>query len=837
MTTTPQLTDFFVPSHYSLSLDLSRFKERKFSGMVSITGDLLDDSWQIPLHAKGLDIESATIDGASANFSFQDFDQLVLTKDKLAPGEHIIVLAFSGSVTDSMHGLYPCYFEHQGEKKELIATQFESHHAREVFPCVDEPNAKATFDLTLSAQTNQVVLSNQPIMWQREEDELLVTRFETTPKMSSYLLAFVVGELHKKTAVTKRGIEVNVWASPAQPSSSLGFALDTAVQSIDFFEEYFDTAYPLKKADHVALPDFSSGAMENWGLITYRESCLLVDPKNTSINARRYVATVIAHELSHQWFGNLVTMKWWNNLWLNESFATLLEYIAVDAIYPDWNIWLDFATNESIAALRRDAIDGVQPVQVEVNHPDEISSIFDGAIVYAKGARLMKMCQQLVGHQAFKKGLSTYFKEFAYKNTEADDLWRHLSEASGKDIGKIMNIWISQSGYPVVHVSSDGLNQEQFFIGEHEKSNKLWPIPLDGESPEELPEIFETASLAMPIADDERLNIHNAGHFITNYQPNHLKKLLNKLAETNEIGRLQLLNEQTLLIRGGINPSSTIIDLLDAYRDEASESVWDIMAIAFGELKKFVDINTEDETNLKLFAKKIASDQLTRLGLEKVPNETEENSKLRAIIMGLMIYGEDSSVRDFCVEEFGKGIESIDPEIRALVIGDAVWRANDIELIKTLLDTYKNTNSVSLRDDLSSALTNARQPKQIELLLDSLANPAVIRPQDVFFWFAYLIRNRHSREMTWQWMKDNWKWIEDTFAGDKSYDYFPRYAASGLATREQLTDYTDFFADKRYVPALTRTIDLGIKEIEARVKLIETDKNAVIHKLKSISIE
>src|SRR5690606_26063583 len=206
-------------------------------------------------------------------------------------------------------------------------------------------------------------------------------------------------------------------------------------------------------------------------------------------------------------------------LWLNESFATLMEYIAVDAIHPEWNIWLDFSSQETIMALRRDAIDGVQPVQVDVNHPDEISSLFDGAIVYAKGARLMRMCQEFIGHDAFREGLANYFKEFAYKNTEAEDLWKHLSEASGQNVGRLMNAWISQSGYPVVTVTSEGLSQKQFFIGPHDESNRIWPIPLGSESSEDMPAIFETRELRVTIPDDERLNVKDANHFIVEYAP------------------------------------------------------------------------------------------------------------------------------------------------------------------------------------------------------------------------------------------------------------------------------------------------------------------------------
>ena len=831
MTTVPRLINNFTPTHYDLSLTLER-TERTFYGTVTITGSSSGDS--ISLHAKDLSITSVVIDGHAGHFVQGDYDELRLTSDTLTEGNHVVVIGFSGTITDAMHGLYPCYYEHEGKKKELLATQFESHHAREVFPCVDEPEAKATFDLTLTTEKDITVLGNQPIEWQREENDRLVTAFQTTPRMSTYLLAWVTGKLHRKTATTNSGVEVSVWATPAQRPEALDFALEHSVKTIEFFDEYFGVPYPLPKSDSVALPDFSSGAMENWGLITYREIALLADPATTTVASKHYIATVISHELSHQWFGNLVTMKWWNDLWLNESFATLMEYIAVDAIHPEWDIWLDFASHESIMALRRDAIDGVQSVQVEVNHPDEISSLFDGAIVYAKGARLMRMCQDYIGHEAFREGLANYFKEFAYKNTEADDLWQHLSAVSGQNISALMNTWITQSGYPVVHVTPGRLLQEQFFIGPNAASTRLWPIPLGAESSEDMPALLETRELHLPIADDERLNVRDASHFITHYTPEHLKKLLQKLTSFDELGRLQLLHEQTLLARGGVIASSELITLLHAYADETAESVWEIMALAFGELKKFVETDEEAERKLRNFALTLARPQFERLGWEIVTGEPESDTKLRSLIIGLMLYGEDEVAVQHCHELFDGGLDTIDPEIRHLIISTITKNTNDDTTITQLLTTYRTSPSADLREDISSGLTSVRQPHHIDLLLAAFTDGSTIRQQDLFRWFAYLMRNRYAREATWQWMVAKWDWIEETFAGDKSYDDFPRYAASGLVTSDQLKAYTAFLLPKRTVPALTRTIDLGVKEIQARVELLERDTPAVVTALKNL---
>lgn len=828
-----RLIDQFVPENYQLSLELKR-PEREFTGTVTITGTATTDSKRILVHAKDLTIESVTLNGKEATFSHGENDELTIAHPEIKRGDWVIAIVFSGKITDNMHGLYPSYYEHNGMKKELLATQFESHHAREVFPCIDEPAAKATFDLTLITEMDVTVLGNQPVESQETANEKLITVFQTTPRMSTYLLAWVVGELQHKTAKTSNGVEVSIWATLAQRPESLDFALDHSVKSIEFFDAYFDTPYPLTKCDQVALPDFSAGAMENWGLVTYRETALLADPATTTVASKHYIATVISHELSHQWFGNLVTMKWWNDLWLNESFATLMEYIAVDAIHPEWNVWLDFSSNESILALRRDAIDGVQSVQVAVDHPDEIASLFDSAIVYAKGARLMRMCEEYIGHDAFRAGLASYFKEFAYGNTDAEDLWRHLTAASKHDITDLMNTWISQSGYPVVSVTPDGLSQKQFFIGPHEESNKLWPIPLGAESSEDIPALLETRELRMPIADNERLNTKDASHFITDYTFDHLKRLLAELQSFDELGRLQLLHEQTLLARGGVNSSVELITLLQAYQGEAAENVWGMIALALKDLRKFVETDEAAESKLRSFTLQLARPQFDRLGWEMKEKEPESDTKLRSLIIGLMLYGEDPAVETHALELFSKGVETVDPELRHLVISAAVKQSEDDTIIRTLLASYKSTHSADFRDDICAGLTSARRPTQIQLILETITDKASIRHQDVFHWFVYMIRNRYARAATWQWLVTHWDWIETTFGSDKTFDFFPQYAAGGLVTRTELESYKVFFNPKRNQTALTRAINLGIKELEARVELIERESPAVTSALKAL---
>ena len=835
MTKVPRLLDTFTPNHYKLTLDLTRAEEKKFSGTVIISGESTGES--ISLHSKGLTTQSATIDNQPADVSFGEFDELRLSQPNLKNGNHTIHINFSGNITDAMHGLYPCYFTHNGVKKQLFATQFESHHAREVFPCVDEPAAKAEYDLTLVTRTGITVLGNMPVKSEEENGDSLTTTFEKTPRMSSYLLAFVIGELHKKSARTKSGVEVNVWATPAQNENTLDFALDIAARSIDFYDEYFGVKYPLPKSDHVALPDFSSGAMENWGLITYRESCLLADPELTPESSRRFIATVIAHELSHQWFGNLVTMNWWNDLWLNESFANMMEYVAIDALHPEWRMWEDFATNEITAALRRDSLDGVQSVQADVNHPDEISTLFDPAIVYAKGGRLLVMARKLIGEEAFRAGLKSYFEKFAYKNTVGNDLWQELESASGQPIVNLMNAWISQPGLPVVSVSNSHdaaiLSQERFFIGEHQPSDALWPIPLFANQPLDV-KILNQKETAVSIEKPLQLNCDLSAHFITKYDESTREYLLKNITELPTLDKICILQDATILARAGFENSASLLPLALSLKTETNEKVFGMAAGALTELRKFVDDNDAARDSLKKISGEFARATFEELDWDEKDGESDDDRELRTTALSLMMYSEDKEVLNEAKTRFDNNkLEDLPTEIRALIISVNVRHFETPEMIENLFAAYKNTPSNDLQNDIAIGLTSTKNPKTAEKILANIKDSNIIRPQDASRWFVYLIRTRENRQIAWNWLKENWAWVEDTFGEDKSYDDFIRYAATALLTPNELDDFRQFFEPMENIPALARTIKLGITEISARAELIERDKADVLSALQT----
>ncbi len=837
-----QLYEFFQPHNYKLTLDLDR-KARKFYGEIIVTGTTKKEQPSISLHAKGLKISQATIDGQEAKTKLGKDDELVIKCAKpIESGKHVIKIKFSGEIHDSQHGIYPCYFKHSGVKKELLATQLEPHHAREILPCVDEPAAKATFDVTLKTETGITVLGNMPTKEQFAEDSKLVTRFRRTPRMSTYLLAFVAGELHKVSDRTKSGVEVNVWAAPSQKNKDLKFALECAVRNINFFDNYFGCHYPLPKSDHVALPDMGGGAsaaMENWGLITYREDYLIAD-EHTGISVRQRIARVTSHETSHQWFGNLVTMQWWDDLWLNESFASLMEFVAKDNLFPQWNVWQNFPTSETLPALRRDSNPGVQPIKTGVNHPDEIGTIFDGAIVYAKGSAVLRMLQVYVGDEAFQDGLRRYFQSHSYGNTKGSDLWKAL----GETVPDFVTPWLEQSGFPVVSVSKKDektlkLHQSEFLIGGKSDPKKLWPIPLHA-SDKKLPKIFDTKDMSVEVSSDDVL-INSGGHgqYIVNYDSDLRQKLINrtKAGDLPQTDRLRLLMESTLLMRTDHMETADIVDVLSAFSHEDKQPVWDIMGLAISDLRQFVTDNEKAEAGLKKLARNISSQLADSLGWDEKPDESEAVSKLRGNVLALAIYGENKKVIKEAIKRYDEAkddVNKLNGEIRSLILTATVRHGGYKNIIDDLLKAHDKTHNSELQEDIATGLTSTKNPEEIKKLLDIMADSKKVRPQNAVHWLVYLFRNRYGRKQTWEWMRENWDWVEKTYGDDKSYEIFPRIAGSILNTHEELEEYKTFFKPLLKEPSLKRTINIGISEITARAEWIEKDKAKLLEALKKL---
>ncbi|MBM7641849.1 M1 family metallopeptidase [Streptococcus loxodontisalivarius] len=844
MSKVERLVETFIPENYNIFLDISR-AEKTFTGNVAISGEALDN--EIALHQKDLTIQSILLDNQALEFQMDNANEAVRI-NLPETGSMTLVIEFAGKITDNMTGIYPSYYTVDGVKKEVISTQFESHFAREAFPCIDEPEAKATFDFSVKfdQEEGEIALSNMPECSADRRQETGIWTFETTPRMSSYLLAFALGDLQGKTAKTKNGTEVGIFATKAHPSTSLDFALDIAVRVIDFYEDYFGVKYPIPLSYHVALPDFSAGAMENWGLVTYREVYLLVD-ENSTVTSRQQVALVVAHELAHQWFGNLVTMKWWDDLWLNESFANMMEYVSINAIEPSWNIFEDFQTTGVPAALKRDATDGVQSVHVAVNHPDEINTLFDGAIVYAKGSRLMHMLRRWLGDEAFAAGLKIYFDRHQYGNTVGRDLWNALSESSGKDVASFMDAWLEQPGYPVLtaKVENDNLilSQNQFFIGENEDKGRLWEIPLNANW-SGLPDTMVEREVVIPnfsqlAAQNEgalRFNTENTAHYITNYEGELLTALMSQLTDLDTTSKLQAIQERRLLAESGRISYAGLVSILKELEHEDSYLVASAINQVLAGLERFVDEDSDTEVAYNNLVVDIFRENFERLGFQAKPDEADEDEMVRQIVLSYMISVGNAEVAkeaSAIYQEYKTNIENIPAAIRQVVLINQIKQEDSLELAQSYLDAYVATNDSNFRRQLARALSNTKNPETIALVVEQFKNKDVIKPQDLSMWYAVFLMKSAAQETVWTWSRENWSWIKAALGGDMSFDSFVVYPAATFKTQERLDEFKAFFEPQLDDLAISRNISMGLKEIAARIQLVSTEKAAVEAALKA----
>ena len=807
-----RLYENFRPENYNIELRINKNTE-DVQGHTVITGEKVGES--LKLHAKNLKIINVLVNGERKNIEQKDDELEILDVEN---GAVKIDIKYGFKLTHNMEGVYLSTYEFEGKEERIVSTQFESHYAREGFPCVDEPEAKATFDLKIiDTDDTDIILGNMPKKSERvleytsvDPDESpeggvslkktvrrKIVEFETTPRMSTYLLAFVIGHFNSETMKNQHGVEVTTYAALNQPTSMLTFPNQIAADALDLYDDLFGVPYPLPKMDQVAIPDFEAGAMENWGLVTYREACLLAD-ENTPKSHNEYVATVVTHELSHQWFGDLVTMKWWDNLWLNESFANMMQYYSADKLHPEWKIWQDFFTDDCLAALSRDSLPGVQSVQQEVHSPEEIATLFDGAIVYAKGARLMFMLMRLMGERSFFAGLKEYFKKHKYSNTTGDDLWAALQPHAKFDVKEFMDAWILQPGYPML--TDDA--QQRFLLNGGTDDTK-WPLPK--------------------ITDDM------SGHYIINLSGPEFDEKVANFDKLDLEQRLRLLIDRHLLSKTPIVSTGSLMDLLPKFKDETSEPIFGIVAGIMNSLKIFAAPDTEYYPKLQRYIYYIVEDNLKRLGLEPKEGEDANDTKLRDIILGFALYSEDRDTVEGLAALWNKDLDKIDAEIRGDVIA-AKFRKDNEGDFDYLLDYYQKESNPTIKAEILSTISDARTPENIEKLMKLLNQPEIVRPQDHIYLVAYLLSNFWTRERAFEWVYKNWDYIY-TLTSDKSMDDYVRVTAAKVRTMEQADQFFEFFDQKKDDPALKRSIEVAHVDIMARLRWINDDSKSVHDRL------
>jgi aminopeptidase N len=851
------LYDRFKPAKYKIELEVDKHK-KTYMGHVTIEGSQTGPpSKRITLHQKGLKIESVRIlkkgkkssDNQELTVSRintqKTVDELRLhTAETIYSGAYEIQINYSGKISNTMHGIYLCKHKQNDKEKLIVATQFESHYAREAFPCIDEPEAKAEFDLTIIIPDDDLVLSNDTAIKETvDKTGNKTTVFKTTPKMSTYLLAFIIGDLKHKELTTKNGTLLRAFATP-QNVNKVDFALDIAAKSLELFEDYFEIKYPLEKCDFIALPDFASGAMENWGCITFREQSMLVDEKTTSLSSRQYIATTIAHELAHQWFGNLVTMKWWTDLWLNEGFASWVAFFAIDKIYPEWQMWTQFIIEEQHSALKLDALKNTHPVEVPINHPDEIRSIFD-AISYEKGASLIHSLHSYLGPDLFKKGLASYLKDHAYGNTVTMDLWKSLENASDKPVSEFMSEWTAQPGFPLVKVSQPTSNklqltQERF---NDPKSNSVWPIPIlnDAIAQATLDKKVDEVTFSTEKPANLKINKNQGAFYRTLYEKDLLKHILKKesyqhLSSLDKVGLLADVAEASRL---GYSSSVEALVLVDKLHIESDYIIWDTIITALSSLKSAMN----DENFNKLlnpYVIEISASELKRLGWDEKPTETHFNQLMRPNILAINAGAKNKTVVKKCQELFdrieigGRYTNETNPVLpsqRSIVYSAAMRHSEDEKVYEKLLIMHEQTSSSEERLNITAGITSSRDSKIIKKVLDYIINGDV-RLQDVSYWIAYSLANKHSKKQTWEWLKAHWDWLTKNLGEDLSFYRMPLYVARTFKSKAELKQYKAFF-EPIMSPAMLRSYNQGLEIIDYQIKWRERDYNKVVDYLKN----
>nr|CDS24674.1 puromycin sensitive aminopeptidase [Echinococcus granulosus] len=692
-----RLPRIYEPQVYILEL-YPNARDFTFCGKVTICMALTQPTNSIVLNAKKIEIVSARVSNSALKSELiaptksivydEKQEKVTINFDsKLEKGDADLCLEYKGILADDMHGFYrSTYRDSSGEERVILSTQFEATYARRAFPCFDEPDRKAKFRISMVIPDHLTALSCMPEVSRNPVETCELQKyglptatshpyvkvdFDETPLMSTYIVAFVVGRFDYTEARDVNGVRIRVYTPPNR--SYLGaHALRMARSALPFFTEVFGTGYPLPKLDLVAIPDFAMGAMENWGLLTYRETRLLVDETGSSLMSKRGVALTVAHEVAHMWFGNLVTMKWWTHLWLNEGFATWIEYLAVDHCFPEYDIWTVFLTDEISNAMATDELKTSHPIEVEVHSPDEVAEIFD-AVSYKKGSSIIRMINDYVGPEKFMKGLQLYIQRHKYGNTTTDDLWNALSEVCGEDVGSIMSTWTRQTGFPALTVhkvsdtAEDGLvisiQQDRFLAeGGYSDDTSEWYVPVTiceaADSTKILKRVLvppsartQAFSVHLPSGSQIRLNPGAVGFYRVQYEGSLMGPILEALGERRleNRDRLCVLVDAFALARAGRIRMTSALTMASTLHCEGDYIVWCELRTELGKLRSLlqercatsndasgVEATTPFEEALNTFIIHLAEPPFKQLGWEAGKKESNNAILLRPLLIAML---------------------------------------------------------------------------------------------------------------------------------------------------------------------------------------------------------
>ena len=817
-----RLSKNVVPTEYELQLrpDLENFT---FEGVETISLEILKPTKTLTLHSKELEILTASISGVFGKISYDvKSETATFTFPKNIPaGKAKLTLVFKGILNDKMRGFYKSSYVFEGKVHHIATTQLEATDARRAFPCFDEPAQKAVFHMSLVVPKGKTVISNTlPISNAIHESGYEVIKFSPTPKMSTYLLAFIVGDFEYIEKKSNRGVVVRVYTTPGKIHQAK-FALDCAVKTLEFYEKYFDIPYPLKTLDMIAVPDFDSGAMENWGAITYRENALLVDEVNSSAGSKQWVALVIAHEIAHQWFGNLVTMEWWTHLWLNEGFASYIEYLAVDKLFPHWDIWTQFSTNDLGVALRLDALATTHPIEIEVRNPSEIGEIFD-AVSYSKGASVIRMLASYLGEKDFRDGLRYYLKKHSYKNTETIHLWQAFEKVSGKHVTKMMHNWTSKPGYPVVKAKlikkKINFSQSRFFSSPisakkaHDKTK--WEFPLNYKN--------------------NKVNFGEAGFYRTAYSKELLQKLREPIQNKNlsPRDRLGVIRDLFALSEAGTIPTTDALEFLSVYKNEDNYTVWFELASGLAQLEQIFakEKSIDDLTNLigELF-----SPIVNKMGWTKKENESHADTLLRSLSISRAGKSGNHEIITEARKRFKKMLSgsNVDPNIRGAIYG-IVATHGGLKEYNSLVEKYKKENLHEEKNRIGSALGDFTDTKILKRACEfSLSRN--VRIQDTVAILSSIGANPAGRDVWMSFISNNWKTLISRYDGGGFTISRLIKGISASAEEKHFKTFKKFFATHE-APGAKRSIEQVLERLEGNILWLKRDKKIIEKFLKQI---
>jgi tricorn protease interacting factor F2/3 len=776
---------------YDAFLDVS-FRDLRFDGKLLTT---LESNEDIVLDSVGLQISNVSGNGRTFRFE-QKGDNLGV---KSGPFKGKLEVHYSGKIPDTLAGIYKAPYD----STYIITTDFEAANARRLLPCVDHPECKAEFKLTVRIDKDLDAISNTPVESVKMEDGKKVVSFQRTPRMSTYLLYLGIGRFEEiKERLGK--IDVIVAGTPGKARNG-EFALQVAKKSLEYYQSYFGTPYVLPKLHLIGVPEFAAGAMENWGAVTFREAALYVD-KNSSFATRKSVAQIISHELAHQWFGNLVTMKWWNDLWLNESFATLMGYKVVDAAFPGWNAWQDFLIDETSPAMSMDSLRNTHPIEADVKSPDDIQQIFD-AITYGKGASILRMIEAYTGLDEFRKGVQKYLERYRFSNAAGIDLWNSLDECSGRPVARIMTEWIGKPGYPVVTAIVDRgkivLRQERFFLsGEHEKA--IWPIPI-------IMKVNDQSKRLLLDKEEETINAENVKSLQLNsdrtgFYRVHYKGLdeLVWAPKPSAPDRWGIAFDAIAFLLAGRMSFADYLTLVKRYSNEQdylpAREVSDQLAFLYSIIgSRIVEVSRDfHRSQLAVLEKKV----------------DEISSMMRGIISVRLAMIDDGYAAKLG-SRFDK-YETVEPDMKEAV---AVGYARACGNFEPIVKRYRESASDEEKERLLVSMTAFREPRLLSKLLE-LVQGGEVKKQDQMILISATARNPHARDTAWTWIKSSMSQLREVYegTGDLSRLLQSCIPILGIGRVEEVERY---FNENR-VPEAQNGIKAGLEKLKIYQRLVNT---------------